>query len=236
MRFESAVITGAGSGIGRAMAVYLAGTGCRVVLADIDAAAVQGAAGETGGTAVPLDVADPVAVQALAAAAGGVDLVCLNAGIVGPLGAPWEVDADGWDRVFAVNVGGVVNGLRAFVPRLLAGGRPAAVLITASLAGLLPFPDNGAYGPSKRAVIAVAEQAALALTDTPVTVTMLCPALVRTGMSQTGQDPAVLAAEAVNAAAQGRFAVVPPQWHTAVVTGSQSLVTGHPPTPPTPTR
>ena len=200
MPFESAVITGAGSGIGRALAVYLAGTGCRVVLADVDAAAVTVVAEEVGGMAVPTDVADPGAMLALAAAAGTVDLVCLNAGIVGPLGAPWETDSVGWDRVFAVNVGGVVHGLRAFVPRLLTSGRPAAVLITASLAGLLSFPGNGAYGPSKRAVIAIAEQAALALTGTPVTVTVLCPALVRTGMSEVGEDPADVAAAAVAAA------------------------------------
>ncbi len=234
MTFESAVITGAGSGIGRALAVHLAGTGCRVVLADVDAEAVEGAAREVGGVAVPTDVADPDAMAALADAAGTVDLVCLNAGIVGPLGAPWETDAAGWDRMFAVNTGGVLNGLRAFVPRLLAAGTPAAVLITASLAGLLSFPGNGAYGPSKRAVIAIAEQAALALTGTSVTVTVLCPALVRTGMSETGEDPAVVAADAVTAAAAGRFAVVPREWQPAVLAGAQQLVTGHPPTPPTP--
>lgn len=234
MPFESAVVTGGGSGIGRALAVHLAGTGCRVVVADVDAASVQGVAREVGGTAVPTDVADPDAVQALATAAGSVDLVCLNAGIVGPLGPPWEVDATGWDRTFGVNVGGVVNGLRVFVPRLLAAGRPGAVLITASLAGLLSFPGNGAYGPSKRAVVAIAEQAALALTGTPVTVTVLCPALVRTGMSEIGEDPAVVAAAAVTAVEAGQFAVVPPEWTTAVVAGQERLVTGQPPTTPAP--
>ena len=234
MTFESAVITGAGGGIGRALAVHLAGTGCRVVVADVDAAAADHAARDVGGMSVPTDVADPDAMLALADAAGIVDLVCLNAGIVGPLGAPWDTDASGWDRVFAVNTGGVLNGLRAFVPRLLAAGAPAAVLITASLAGLLSFPGNGAYGPSKRAVIAIAEQAALALTGTPVTVTVLCPALVRTGMSEIGEEPADVAVAAVSAAEAGRFAVVPPEWQTAVIKGAQHLVTGSPPALPNP--
>ncbi|MEO3791246.1 SDR family NAD(P)-dependent oxidoreductase [Nonomuraea sp. B10E15] len=108
----------------------------------------------------------------------GADLVCLNAGIVGQdLGAPWEVSDDDWDRVFAVNVGGVRNGLRAFVPGLLAAGRPAHILVTASLAGLVTFPGGGAYAASKHAVVALAEQASLALEGTPVGVTLLCPAL-----------------------------------------------------------
>ena len=78
-------------------------------------------------------------MEALAASAPDAQLVCLNAGIVGPsLGAPWEVGAQEWDRVFAVNVGGVVNGLRADVPQLRASGRAGHVLITSSLAGERP--------------------------------------------------------------------------------------------------
>ena len=109
---------------------------------------------------------DLAAVQALADAAPDADLICLNAGIVGGLGAPWDISKADWDAVFAVNVGGVLNGLRAFVPALLASGRPAHILITASLAGLAGFGGIGAYGPSKHTVVAIAEQAALALAGT----------------------------------------------------------------------
>jgi NADP-dependent 3-hydroxy acid dehydrogenase YdfG len=233
MPFASAVVTGAGSGIGRALAIHLGDTETRLTLADINEAALTDIAHQTAATAVPTDIADPHAMQALAAIAGTVDLVCLNAGIVGSLGAPWEIEAGDWDRVFGVNVGGVVNGLRAFVPRLLAAGRPAAVLITGSLAGLASFPGNGAYGPSKRAVIAVAEQAALALAGTAVSVTLVCPALVRTGMSEIGEDPTVVAAAAIAAAERKQFGVIPLEWHGAVTSVNQRLLSGEAPLPPT---
>jgi NAD(P)-dependent dehydrogenase (short-subunit alcohol dehydrogenase family) len=75
-----------------------------------------------------------------------------------------------------VNVGGVVNGLRAFVPRMLAAEGPGGILVTASLAGLLTWPGGGPYGASKHAAVAVAEAAALALEGTQICVTALCPA------------------------------------------------------------
>jgi NADP-dependent 3-hydroxy acid dehydrogenase YdfG len=233
MEFTTAVVTGAASGIGRALAARLGSAGTRLVLADIQAAALAVAASELGAIAVPADVSDPRAMDALAAVAPDAQLVCLNAGIVGSeLGAPWEVGAREWDAVFAVNVAGVVNGLRAFVPRLLASDRPAHILITASLAGLVTFPGGGAYGASKHAVVAIAEQAAFALADTAVGVTVLCPALVRSAMSAVGEDPAAVADEALAAVRQGRFAVVPAGWHDAVVQGARRLVSGQPPTPP----
>src|SRR4051794_31740458 len=150
---STAVVTGAASGIGRALAEALHARGARLVLVDIDADALAATAAPLGATAVRADVADPAAMNDLAARVPEARLVCLNAGVVGRgLGAPWEVPSDEWDRVFAVNVGGVVNGLRAFVPALLAAGESAHVLITASLAGLAIFPGGGAYGPSKHAV------------------------------------------------------------------------------------
>jgi NAD(P)-dependent dehydrogenase (short-subunit alcohol dehydrogenase family) len=188
-----------------------------------------------GATGVVADVADPAAMRALAAQAPQARLICLNAGVVGQsLGAPWEVPPDEWDQVFAVNVGGVVNGLRAFVPALLAAGEPAHVLITASLAGLAVFPGGGAYGPSKHAVTAIAQHAAVALDGTPVRVSMICPALVRTGMSSEGIDPALVAGDALQAVDDGVFAVVPPQWQAAVVAQLERIVSGHWPTPPAP--
>ncbi|MEJ3657448.1 SDR family NAD(P)-dependent oxidoreductase [Actinomycetes bacterium KLBMP 9759] len=235
MDVTRAVVTGAAGGIGRALATALRAGGADVVLADVDASALGAVADELGGRAVRTDVSDPAAVEALAAAAGEVQLVCLNAGIVGAdVGLPWEVGAADWDRVFAVNVGGVVNGLRAFVPRLLATGQPAHILITASLAGLATFPVGGAYAASKHAVVAVAEQAALGLAGTPVGVTMLSPALVRTGMSEEGEDPADIAAEALTAVRAGRFGVVPGEWHREIVRRSERLVAGEQPVMPSP--
>lgn len=235
MDFATAVVTGAASGIGRALASRLGSAGTRLVLADVRVAALADAALELGATAVLTDVCDPGAVEALAAAAPDAQLVCLNAGIVGTaMGAPWEVSVEEWDAVFAVNVGGVVNGLRAFVPRLLASGRPAHILIIGSLAGVATFPGGGAYGASKHAVVALAEQAALALADTEIGVTLLCPALVRTAMSAVGEDPDDVADDALAAVQEGRFAVVPRAWHAAVVRRSDRLVSGELPTVPVP--
>jgi 1-deoxy-11beta-hydroxypentalenate dehydrogenase len=229
MNITTAVVTGAASGIGKALATRLRAAGARVVLADIDAAAHAG----RGTDAVTADVSDAAAMSALAAAVPDADLVCLNAGIVGKdLGAPWEVGHEDWDRVFAVNVGGVVNGLRAFVPRLLASGRPAHILVTGSLAGLVTFPAGGAYAASKHAIVAVAEQTALALAGTQVGVTVLCPELVRTGMSPEGEDPLVVADEALEAVRAGRFAVFPEVWGGEIVRRARRLVSGAQPEPP----
>jgi NAD(P)-dependent dehydrogenase (short-subunit alcohol dehydrogenase family) len=107
----TAVVTGAASGIGRALAEALHAKGARLVLADIDADALSATATRLGATDVVADVSDPAAMNALAARVPRARLVCLNAGVVGrSLGAPWEVPPAEWDRVFAVNVGGVSTG------------------------------------------------------------------------------------------------------------------------------
>ena len=229
-----AVVTGAASGIGRALASQLAREGHLVHLADL--APTRTLADELGGVPVTVDVADPADMQRLAATAVGARIVCLNAGMVGTsTGAPWDADPDEWQRVLAVNLGGVVNGLRAFVPGLLAARRPAQLVITASLAGLLTFPGGGAYAASKHAVLAVAEQAALALAGTNVSVTVLCPALVRSGMSEVGADPAEVAAQALAAARGGRFLVSPDEWSGAVRHRVETLLSGSSPQAPDPT-
>lgn len=130
----------------------------------------------------------------------------------------------------------MVNGLRAFVPWLLATGRPAHLLITASLAGLVSFPACGAYAATKHAVVAVAEQVALSLADSQVSVTLLCPALVRTAMSPVGADPADAAERALNGVREGRFLVVPDEWTDAIVERSERLIDGSQPGIPTPGR
>jgi len=139
-----------------------------------------------------------------------------------------------WAALLDVNLYGVINGLRAFIPRLLATGRPAHLLITASLAGLVTFPAGGAYAATKHAVVAVAEQTALALADSQVSVTLLCPALVRTAMSPTGADPADVAERALAGVREGRFLVVPAEWTDAIVERGERLVSGAEPTIPTP--
>lgn len=235
MKSLTAVVTGAASGIGRALAEELAVRGAHLVLADIDIAALHGVSKSLGAQSFPTDVADSAQVESLARAAEDARLVCLNAGIVGTcLGAPWEVSPEDWERVFSVNVGGVVNGLRAFVPRLLAADRPAHILITGSLAGVMTFPGGGAYGPSKHAVLAVAEHAAMALADTNISVSVVCPALVSTGMSQDGVEPSEVAIQALATIDTGTFAVIPDEWRDEVITTASRRAAGQPPSAPVP--
>ena len=230
---SSAVVTGAASGIGRALATRLASEGHQVHLVDL--ATTVALAAQLGGVAHVADVGAADDMDRVAGAAGDSDVVCLNAGIVGPtLGAPWEVPQEEWQRVLQVNVLGLVNGLRTFVPRLLARSRPGRLVITGSLAGLVTFPGGGAYAASKHAVVALAEQAFLALEGTPVSVTLACPALVRTGMSDSGEDPDDVAGTILAAADAGRFLVLPAEWRAAVAVRGERLASGHAPGLPAP--
>ena len=227
----SAVATGAASGIGRALATQLAAEGHEVHLADL--APTADLAADLGGIPHAVDVSRPEEVMRLAREAPDADVVCLNAGIVGSsMGAPWEAPPEEWQHLLDVNLLGVVHGLRAFVPHLIGLPGPGRLLITASLAGLLTFPGGGAYAATKHALIAVAEQAALALRETSVTVTLLCPALVRSGMSPDGADPVDVAAEALEAARQGRFLVYPEEWASAIRSRTAQLLSGNPIEPP----
>ena len=230
LRGRTAVVTGAASGIGRALARRLARGGARLVLADTDAPGLTGVARELGGTAVVTDVGSPDDNEALADVAGPVSIVCLNAGVTGSHPGPvWLTPPEQWARVMETNLGGVINGLRAFVPRMLADGQPHHLLITASLAGLATWPGGGAYAASKHAVVTVAEQVALELAGSSVSVTLACPALVRSGMSTEGADPDHVAAAALDAADEGRFAIVPVEWRQAVTDRAMSLALGEQP-------
>lgn len=229
-----AIVTGAASGIGRSLANRLVAEGHTVHVADITPSAPS--EDETNPRPHRVDVSRPDDWDRLATAVPDVDMLCLNAGITGQsLGLPWETPHEEWNRVLGVNLLGVVGGLRAFLPRMLQRNTPSRILITASLAGLVTFPGGGAYAASKHAVIAVAEQTALALADTAVSVTVVCPALVRSGMSETGADPDDVAARALIAADEGRFLVVDDEWAPAVAERTRLLLTGRPPEMPTPT-
>lgn len=229
----TAVVTGAASGIGKALANKLAARGTKLVLADIDADSLQAVADRLGAVAVPTNVADPIAMDRLAEQAPDARLICLNAGIQSTHPGPvWEAPHEEWERVLATNLGGVVNGLRAFVPRLLSAGAPAHILITASLAGLATWPGGGPYAASKHAAVAVAEQVALSLANTPLAVTVLCPALVRSGMSDVGEDPVGTADAALQGLADGRFIVMPDEWRHAVRERGERLASGQPPAMP----
>lgn len=182
-----AVITGAASGIGAGLAHEAVRRGMRVVLADRDAAGLQRVAAELGANAlaVPTDVTDAASVEALAAAAydafGQVDLLFNNAGVLST-GRIWEIPAAKWEQAWQVNVNGVVNGLRAFVPRLLAADRPARIINTSSMGGFLPSTMMSPYSATKFAVVALTECLLTELHELnpKVQVSLLAPGPVKT--------------------------------------------------------
>jgi NAD(P)-dependent dehydrogenase (short-subunit alcohol dehydrogenase family) len=232
---RTAVVTGAASGIGRALAKVLHSRGARLIVADQDGDALRQVADALDGHAVEMDVASAEDNHRLVSVAGSPTLLCLNAGVTSTAPGPiWEAPPEEWRRVLDINLGGVVNGLRAFIPPMLDDRQQHHILITASLAGLATWPGGGPYAASKHAVVAVAEQAALALADTPITVTVLCPALVRSGMSEVGDDPTEVAVEAFNAIEQQRFVVVPELWAPAIIARGRRLAGGDPPQTPMP--
>lgn len=184
-----AVITGAGSGIGRALALAFARRGCPVVAADIDGdsarATTEQVAAETGvrALAVRCDVTEASDVEALAARAydelDDVAVLCNNAGV--GASTPLHEGDRQWEWVLAVNLHGVLHGITAFVPRMLAGGRPGRVVNTGSEHSLgLPFGGLAAYTASKHAVLGMSDSLRSDLRDTALGVTVLCPGLVRT--------------------------------------------------------
>ena len=191
-----AVLTGAASGIGRALAERLASEGMKLVLADVEAealaATVDGLRADGAEVlGVPTDVSSADAIEALADAAwrrfGGVQLVCANAGVMQPLGPAWERPLDDFEWVFGVNLWGPIHCVRSFVPRMLEAGQPGHVLATASFAGLVPNFGLGAYCVSKYGVVALMECLARELRDTPLGASVLCPMMVATNIGANTQ-------------------------------------------------
>jgi len=209
LRGKTAVITGAASGIGLALARRAAREGMRLVLADLDAGELDAAAADLRAAGADVlarmvDVARAGEVQALADEAfarfGAVHLLANNAGVA--LCKPaWEVSAEDWAWVLGVNLHGVIHGLQAFVPRMLEGGEEGRIVNTASAAGLLSPPGFAAYSVSKHAVVALSEvlHHDLALRESRLKVSVLCPAWVRTRIAQSDRHRQAPAGEAPSA-------------------------------------
>jgi NAD(P)-dependent dehydrogenase (short-subunit alcohol dehydrogenase family) len=191
-----AVVTGAASGIGLAMANAFAGAGCSVVLADVQADALEAARAEVAAhgvetLAVVTDVSKLDEVEALAAATmerfGAVHVVCNNAGVAGA-GDPWLGPIESWEWVFGVNLWGVVYGVRSFLPLIaLSGG--GHIVNTASMAGLYPG-LSGPYDATKHAVVALTENLynGMQVAQMPIGVSCLCPGWVKTGIAHSDRN------------------------------------------------
>jgi NAD(P)-dependent dehydrogenase (short-subunit alcohol dehydrogenase family) len=190
-----AVVTGAASGIGRALAGRLTVEGMHVVLADVEARALRDAVAGIGGDAVAFttDVTSAAAVEALAEFAydtfGAVHVLCNNAGVFQG-GLMWECSDADFEWTFGVNVMGIVHGVRAFVPRMLAAGTEGHVVNTVSMAGLASTPFSGPYDVSKFAAMAATECLAhdLASVGAPIKVSAVVPGLVDTGIARSRRN------------------------------------------------
>jgi NAD(P)-dependent dehydrogenase (short-subunit alcohol dehydrogenase family) len=192
---KNAVVTGAGSGIGRAASEVFAGAGANVVAVDLDASAAEETAQVVDGVAVVGDVSDPglwTEVVATADAAGGLDVAYLNAGLYGWAGPIEELPVDLYQRTVAANIGGVVLGTRAAVPAMRARGG-GAIVVTASVAGIVPFAGNPLYTLTKQGVAGFVVALAPNLAADGITINAVCPGPVDTPMTSGalgGADPA----------------------------------------------
>jgi NAD(P)-dependent dehydrogenase (short-subunit alcohol dehydrogenase family) len=190
-----AAVTGAASGLGRAMALAFADEGMHVALGDVSDMSDVFAEVERRGVralAVKLDVSKAQEVEAFAQLIdrdlGGAHVVCSNAG-VSPLGAAWETSLGDWQWILGVNLWGVIHGIRSFVPRLMK--RNAGHLVnTASVAGIINPPGSGAYNVTKHAVVAISETLHHDLRErgSAVGVSVLCPAYVPTGIADSERN------------------------------------------------
>jgi NAD(P)-dependent dehydrogenase (short-subunit alcohol dehydrogenase family) len=222
LQHRVAVVTGAASGLGSALAQRFAAEGMRLVLADVETAPLESlvdrlTAEGVEAIGVPTDVTDPDAVDALARVTvdrfGTAHVVCNNAGVGGHHYPTWEAPLAYWQWVLSVSVWGVVHGVRSFLPILLAQNE-GHVVNTASVGGLVPVPYSAPYAAAKHAVVGLSGSlhGELAAMDTAVRVSVLCPGAMATGFTTSDRNwPSLLGdppPEAVDPSARAAHAVI----------------------------
>jgi NAD(P)-dependent dehydrogenase (short-subunit alcohol dehydrogenase family) len=197
---RTAVVTGAASGIGLGMCRRFSREGMNVVMADIEAdrlsAEEESLSNRSGGAvvAVRTDVSDLGELERLAAKAadafGTVHVLCNNAGVLLPNRPIWQNDPDDWQWLMGVNLWGVINGLQAFLPGMLASGEECHVVNTASAAGLFSIPGIGPYCAAKQAVTAISEvlDEDLRKSGSGIGVSLLCPGPVASDIAHAARN------------------------------------------------
>jgi NAD(P)-dependent dehydrogenase (short-subunit alcohol dehydrogenase family) len=187
------VVTGAASGIGKAIAAAMIAEGMQVVISDVEADRLQAVADELGAFAVAADVSKAEDVDALARAAlaqfGAVHVLCNNAG-VGPMAPLAKLTLRDWRWLIDVNVWGVIHGITSFLPILRDNAEGGHIVNTASMAGLMAVPGLTPYSATKFAVVGMSEAMAaeLALEGSPIGVSILCPGPVRTDLGRSTRN------------------------------------------------
>jgi short-subunit dehydrogenase len=194
LKGKQVLITGAGSGIGRAAALAFAKRGAHIIASDIHLGPLESVKQEVEALGVAclihaVDVANESTMKDFATLVqgkvGAVDVLINNAGIA-YLGLFLESDLDHWPRVMNVNLMGVVHGCRYFIPHMLAAGGPRQVLNVASSAGNYPAPSMAAYAASKYAVAGFSEVLKMELAGTNIGITTVCPGVINTAIVTTG--------------------------------------------------
>ena len=212
-----AVVTGAASGIGKALATAFADVGMKIILADVEAVALEVAAEELRSNgadvfAVTADVAQAADVDRIGAAAmdvfGGLHVACNNAGVSGG-GLSWEIDLETWRWILDVDLWGVIHGVHTFTPLIIASGG-GHIVNTASMAGLTSNPGMGPYNVAKHGVVTLSETLSveLQMTHPEVGVSVLCPGWVRTRINESERNrPDLVGVEEVEETDAGLLAM-----------------------------
>lgn len=178
---KTAIVTAAGSGIGRASAEAFARAGARVLAVDIDAAAVKSVAGCEGHV---LDVRDAKAIAELAGRVGPVDVLFNCAGMV-PGGTVLSVEAEKWMAAFELNVHGMFHMIRAFLPGMVAAGGGSIINMSSVASSITGVPDRCAYGATKAAVIGLTKSVAADFVAQGIRCNAICPGTVDTPSLQS---------------------------------------------------
>ena len=215
MEGRTAVVTGAASGIGLAVAEALSAAGMHVVMADIDEESVRSHASRLSVEgaevlAMGVDVRDPDAVERVGAVAverfGKLHVAVNNAGVVNG-GYSWELSLEEWHHVIDINLWGVIHGIRAFVPRILASQEEGHVVNTGSMASVMALARLGPYTVAKHGVLGLSDvlRAEMMSLQAPVGVSVVMPGMIKTGMNPVGiVSSATVATNVLDAIRHGR--------------------------------